>query len=80
MHTSFQGRFLNFYRSSLFNWQRFFGLLSWHLIPQGGITQVRFQPRVGQFLAAAAENVVAIFDVESDRKTHSLQVLPMKLV
>ncbi|KAJ8616177.1 hypothetical protein MRB53_035549 [Persea americana] len=42
-------------------------------VSKGGIAQVRFQPRVGQFLAAAAENVVSIFDVESDRKTYSLQ-------
>lgn len=63
-----------------FSWQQLFGLLFWHLICQGGIAQVRFQPRVGQFLAAAAENVVSIFDVESDRKTYSLQVLQMKLV
>lgn len=41
---------------------------------QGGAAQVRFQPRIGQLLAAAAENVVSIFDVEADRRTHSLQV------
>ncbi|XP_035539667.1 transcriptional corepressor LEUNIG_HOMOLOG-like, partial [Juglans regia] len=40
---------------------------------QGGSTQVRFQPRIGQLLAAATENVVSIFDVETDRRTHSLQ-------
>ncbi|KAB1213695.1 Transcriptional corepressor LEUNIG [Morella rubra] len=39
----------------------------------GGSTQVRFQPRIGQLLAAAADNVVSIFDVETDRQTHSLQ-------
>ncbi|KAG6731247.1 hypothetical protein I3842_01G120000 [Carya illinoinensis] len=42
-------------------------------ISKGGSTQVRFQPRIGQLLAAAAENVVSIFDVEADRQTHSLQ-------
>lgn len=36
--------------------------------------QVRFQPRVGHFLAAASDKVVSIFDVESDRQMHSLQV------
>uniref|UniRef100_A0A2N9GAR4 Uncharacterized protein n=1 Tax=Fagus sylvatica TaxID=28930 RepID=A0A2N9GAR4_FAGSY len=40
---------------------------------QGGSAQVRFQPRIGQLLAAAAENVVSIFDVETDRQTHSLR-------
>lgn len=42
-------------------------------VSKGGTVQVRFQPRVGQYLAAAAENVVSIFDVEADRKTLSLQ-------
>ncbi|XP_048235068.1 transcriptional corepressor LEUNIG_HOMOLOG isoform X3 [Ricinus communis] len=42
-------------------------------ISKGGIAQVRFQPRIGHLLAAAAENVVSIFDVETDRQTHSLQ-------
>ena len=41
---------------------------------QGGSTNVRFQPRIGQLLAAAAENVVSIFDVETERRTHLLQV------
>ncbi|KAJ9154025.1 hypothetical protein P3X46_027404 [Hevea brasiliensis] len=41
-------------------------------ISKGGTAQVRFQPRIGQLLAAAAENVVSIFDVETDRQTHSL--------
>ncbi|KAE8695565.1 Transcriptional corepressor LEUNIG [Hibiscus syriacus] len=36
-------------------------------------TNVRFQPRIGQFLAAAADNVVSIFDVETDRRTQLLQ-------
>ncbi|MBA0786922.1 hypothetical protein Gotri_006866, partial [Gossypium trilobum] len=34
---------------------------------------VRFQPRIGQFLAAAAETVVSIVDVETDRRTQLLQ-------
>ncbi|KAG8658437.1 transcriptional corepressor LEUNIG_HOMOLOG isoform X1 [Manihot esculenta] len=42
-------------------------------ISKGGTAQVRFQPRIGHLLAAAAENVVSIFDVETDRQTHSLQ-------
>ena len=37
--------------------------------------QVRFQPNIGQYLAAAAENVVSIFDVETDRKIYTLQVV-----
>ncbi|XP_004296628.1 PREDICTED: transcriptional corepressor LEUNIG [Fragaria vesca subsp. vesca] len=40
---------------------------------KGGSSQVRFQPRIGQFMAAASGNVVSIFDAESDRQTHSLQ-------
>lgn len=43
---------------------------------QGASTQVRFQPRSGQFLAAASENVVSIVDVESDRRVHLLKVKP----
>ncbi|KAL9406993.1 hypothetical protein Peur_003965 [Populus x canadensis] len=42
-------------------------------ISKGGTAQVRFQPRIGQLLAAASDNVVSIFDIESDRQTHSLQ-------
>ncbi|XP_050218579.1 transcriptional corepressor LEUNIG_HOMOLOG isoform X2 [Mercurialis annua] len=42
-------------------------------ISKGGNAQVRFQPRIGHLLAAAAESVVSIFDVETDRQTHSLQ-------
>ncbi|CAB4261428.1 unnamed protein product [Prunus armeniaca] len=42
-------------------------------VSKGGSAQVRFQPRIGQFLAAASGNVVSIFDAESDRQTHSLQ-------
>ncbi|KAJ7533570.1 hypothetical protein O6H91_13G055100 [Diphasiastrum complanatum] len=40
---------------------------------KGGMTQTRFQPRIGRLLAAAAENVVSIFDVESETCIHSLQ-------
>ncbi|CAN1146921.1 Transcriptional corepressor LEUNIG_HOMOLOG [Linum perenne] len=42
-------------------------------ISKGGTAQVRFQPRSGQLLAAAAENIVSVFDVETDRLTHSLK-------
>uniref|UniRef100_A0A1J3HI85 Transcriptional corepressor LEUNIG n=1 Tax=Noccaea caerulescens TaxID=107243 RepID=A0A1J3HI85_NOCCA len=40
---------------------------------KGASTQVRFQPRSGQFLAAASENIVSIVDVESDRRVHLLK-------
>ncbi|KAM5552711.1 hypothetical protein ABKV19_025093 [Rosa sericea] len=42
-------------------------------VSKGGSSQVRFQPRIGQYMAAASGNVVSIFDAESDRQTHSLQ-------
>ncbi|XP_010940733.1 transcriptional corepressor LEUNIG_HOMOLOG isoform X2 [Elaeis guineensis] len=42
-------------------------------VSKGGTVQVRFQPNIGQYLAAAAENVVSIFDVETDRKIYTLQ-------
>ncbi|KDO65918.1 hypothetical protein CISIN_1g047260mg [Citrus sinensis] len=42
-------------------------------ITKGGTAQVRFQPRIGQLLAAASDKVVSIFDIETDRQTHSLQ-------
>ncbi|KAH7574184.1 hypothetical protein JRO89_XS03G0263100 [Xanthoceras sorbifolium] len=32
---------------------------------KGGTTQMRFQPHLGRYLAAAAENVVSILDVET---------------
>lgn len=35
---------------------------------------MRFQPRHGRFLAAAADNVVSILDVETQACRHSLQV------
>ncbi|KAF8036561.1 hypothetical protein BT93_C2319 [Corymbia citriodora subsp. variegata] len=41
-------------------------------IIKGGSSRMRFQPQVGRFLAAAAENVVSILDVET-------QVCRMKL-
>ncbi|XP_034228757.1 transcriptional corepressor LEUNIG_HOMOLOG-like isoform X4 [Prunus dulcis] len=40
---------------------------------KGGTAQVRFQPRTGQLLAAASDKMVSVFDVETDRQTHSLQ-------
>lgn len=40
---------------------------------KGGTSQVRFQTRIGKLLAAAAENVVSIFDVETENCLHSLQ-------
>ncbi|KAJ8432541.1 hypothetical protein Cgig2_009305 [Carnegiea gigantea] len=42
-------------------------------VSKGGTAQVRFQPRVGQLLAAATDKVVSIFDIESDRPTRSFQ-------
>ncbi|KDP39380.1 hypothetical protein JCGZ_01137 [Jatropha curcas] len=48
-------------------------------ISKGGTAQVRFQPRIGHLLAAAAENTVSIFDVEADRQTHSLQGHPTEV-
>lgn len=41
---------------------------------QGGATQIRFQPRVGRFLAAAADNSVSILDVEAQVCRAKLQV------
>ncbi|KAF3789323.1 Transcriptional corepressor LEUNIG-like protein [Nymphaea thermarum] len=40
---------------------------------KGATAQVRFQPRVGQLLAAAADNLISVFDFESDRRIHALQ-------
>eukprot|EP00268_Persea_americana_P050405 TRINITY_DN547_c0_g1_i5.p1 TRINITY_DN547_c0_g1~~TRINITY_DN547_c0_g1_i5.p1 ORF type:complete len:1206 (+),score=292.55 TRINITY_DN547_c0_g1_i5:267-3884(+) len=42
-------------------------------VSKGGTTQMRFQPRLGHYLAAAAENVVSILDVETRACRHSLQ-------
>lgn len=47
---------------------------TWLLDVQGGMAQVRFQPRIGQLLAAAANDVVSVFDFETDRQTHLLKV------
>ncbi|XP_010936000.1 transcriptional corepressor LEUNIG_HOMOLOG isoform X1 [Elaeis guineensis] len=46
---------------------------SFSRVSKGGTVQVRFQPNIGQYLAAAAENVVSIFDVETDRKIYTFQ-------
>ncbi|WOK95788.1 transcriptional corepressor LEUNIG-like isoform X2 [Canna indica] len=40
---------------------------------KGGTTQMRFQPRQGRYLAAAAENTIFILDVETQVRRHSLQ-------
>uniref|UniRef100_A0A453Q113 Uncharacterized protein n=1 Tax=Aegilops tauschii subsp. strangulata TaxID=200361 RepID=A0A453Q113_AEGTS len=40
---------------------------------KGGTAQIRFQPSTGQFLAAASESVVSIFDVETHTKKYTLQ-------
>lgn len=40
---------------------------------KGGNTQLRFQPRHGRYLAAAAENVISIVDVETQAFQHRLQ-------
>ncbi|KAL5542570.1 hypothetical protein UlMin_010280 [Ulmus minor] len=42
-------------------------------VSKGGSGKVRFQPRIGQFMAAASGSIVSIYDVENDRQTHSLQ-------
>jgi hypothetical protein len=39
------------------------------------MNRVRFQPRVGRFLAAAADTTVSIFDIETTTRVHCLQVL-----
>ncbi|PIN13568.1 hypothetical protein CDL12_13803 [Handroanthus impetiginosus] len=39
----------------------------------GGTAQVRFQPRLGRYLAAAAVNVVSILDAEIQACRHSLK-------
>ncbi|CAM8919603.1 unnamed protein product [Rhodiola kirilowii] len=40
---------------------------------KGGMTQVRFRPLNGRYLAAAAEKVVSVLDVETQAIRHSLQ-------
>ncbi|KAF7817216.1 transcriptional corepressor LEUNIG-like isoform X1 [Senna tora] len=42
-------------------------------VSKGGTAQMRFQPRMGRYLAAAAENVVSILDVETQACRYSLQ-------
>jgi len=42
-------------------------------VSKGGTTQMRFQPRLGRYLAAAAENIVSIFDVETQACRYSLK-------
>ncbi|CAI8612364.1 unnamed protein product [Vicia faba] len=45
-------------------------------VSKGGSAKVRFQPRLGQLLAAASDKVVSIFDVETDRPIYTLQGHP----
>ncbi|EPS68633.1 hypothetical protein M569_06134 [Genlisea aurea] len=40
---------------------------------KGNASVVRFQPRLGRYLAAAFENVVSVFDVETQACRHSLK-------
>uniref|UniRef100_A0A5B7BII1 Putative transcriptional corepressor LEUNIG-like n=1 Tax=Davidia involucrata TaxID=16924 RepID=A0A5B7BII1_DAVIN len=40
---------------------------------KGGTAHVRFQPRLGRYLAAAQENVISILDAETQACCHSLQ-------
>ncbi|KAH1203452.1 Transcriptional corepressor LEUNIG [Glycine max] len=42
-------------------------------VSKGGAVQMRFQPRLGRYLAAAAENVVSILDVETQASRYSLK-------
>ncbi|KOM25793.1 hypothetical protein LR48_Vigan187s003300 [Vigna angularis] len=42
-------------------------------VSKGGTAQMRFQPRLGRYLAAAAENVVSILDVETQVCRYSLK-------
>ncbi|KAG4382640.1 hypothetical protein GLYMA_14G128300v4 [Glycine max] len=42
-------------------------------VSKGGTAQMRFQPRLGRYLAAAAENVVSILDVETQACRYSLK-------
>ncbi|RYR05683.1 hypothetical protein Ahy_B06g085510 isoform A [Arachis hypogaea] len=42
-------------------------------VAKGGTVQMRFQPRLGRYLAAAAENVVSILDVETQACPYSLK-------
>ncbi|GAB4828337.1 hypothetical protein Ancab_035332 [Ancistrocladus abbreviatus] len=47
---------------------------------EGGMTQVRFQPHLGKYLAAAAESVVSILDVETQASIQTLQGHTQKVV
>ncbi|KAL2318317.1 hypothetical protein Fmac_032193 [Flemingia macrophylla] len=42
-------------------------------VSKGGTAQMRFQPRLGRYLAAASENVVSILDVETQACRYSLK-------
>ncbi|GAB4854154.1 hypothetical protein Ancab_022740 [Ancistrocladus abbreviatus] len=41
---------------------------------KGGMTQIRFQPCHGRYIAAASENLISILDVETQACLHRLQV------
>ena len=41
---------------------------------------MRFQPIIGNLLAAASDKVVSIFDVETDRQIHTFQVFIFLIV
>ncbi|CAA6662514.1 unnamed protein product [Spirodela intermedia] len=41
-------------------------------VSKGATGQVRFQPRLGQLLAASSEKLVSIFDIEADRQIRTL--------
>ncbi|TKY66106.1 Transcriptional corepressor LEUNIG-like [Spatholobus suberectus] len=45
-------------------------------VTKGGSAKVRFQPRLGRYLAAASDKQVSIFDVEADTQIYSLQGHP----
>ncbi|XP_010532887.1 PREDICTED: transcriptional corepressor LEUNIG_HOMOLOG-like isoform X2 [Tarenaya hassleriana] len=42
-------------------------------ISKGGMAQVRFQPRTGQYLAAVSDKIISIFEVETDKQAYLLQ-------
>ncbi|KAG7029777.1 Transcriptional corepressor LEUNIG, partial [Cucurbita argyrosperma subsp. argyrosperma] len=44
---------------------------------KGGTGQLRFQPRLGRYFAAAVDNIVSIFDVETQARLHSFQSLEL---
>lgn len=47
---------------------------------QGGISQVRFPPQLGDFLASSTGNIINIFDVETNKIQKKLQVRCLFLV